>query len=59
MATAVLPYADDLLVDESCVSAAEVEQHLSMTCKAPERAEGARMLGLRVKEDADNVLRWT
>ena len=63
MATAVLPYADDLLVDESRVSAAEVAQHFTkygLTCKAPERAaEGARMLGLRVEKGADNVLRWT
>ena len=63
MANAVLPYADDLLVNESQVSAGEVVQHFArygLTCKVPERvAEGARMLGLRVKKGTDSVLRWT
>ena len=63
LSKAVLPYADDLLVDESIVSAAEVVRHFArfgLTCKPPERAaDGARLLGLHVKKDADGVLRWT
>ncbi len=45
-------YLDDILVDESVVSATEVESHLSrhgLLCKSPEKvSEGARVLGIRV-----------
>ena len=53
METAVLPYADGLLVNEDGVSAEQVVSHFAkygLTCKAPERvADGARMLRLRVR----------
>ena len=62
MATAVLSYADDLLVNEAVVSSTEVAQHFArygLTCKPPERAaDGARLLGLRVRQDSEGVLRW-
>ena len=63
LAEAVLPYADDLLVDEAAVSAEEVAQHFArfgLACKSPERvASGARMLGLRVAESDGPALQWT
>ena len=65
LARAVLPYADDLLVDESIVPADKVAQHFAaygLACKPPERARatgGARMLGLHVAEDTDKELQWT
>ncbi|KAG0699585.1 hypothetical protein GWK47_002949 [Chionoecetes opilio] len=50
--SAASPYLDDILVDESVASAAEVENHLSrhdLICKPAERVhEGARVLGMRV-----------
>ena len=58
---AVLPYADDLLVNEDIVSAERVVAHFAhygLECKAPERAaSGARLLGLRVQAE-DGELRW-
>ena len=61
MCRGVLPYADDLLVDEDIVSADEVVQHFArygLECKPPQRAaEGARLLGLRVGP-RDGELRW-
>ncbi|XP_043212392.1 uncharacterized protein LOC122376558, partial [Amphibalanus amphitrite] len=51
VARGVLPYVDDLLVDEEIVSADHVVEHFArygLDCKPPERAaEGARLLGLR------------
>ena len=45
-------YLDDILVDESVTSAADVESHLirhGLLCKPPEQVyEGARVLGIRV-----------
>ena len=61
METAVLPYADDLCVNEDVVSADDVVAHFSrfgLECKPPERAaDGARFLGLRV-EAVGGELRW-
>ena len=49
----VLPYADDVLVDEDVVSAEWVVEHLArfgLECNPPQRAaDGARLLGLRVR----------
>ena len=65
IAWAKLSYADDLLVDEKCVSPERVAQHFAkygLECKLPEHATdeaGARMLGLRAKPDPDGVLQWT
>ena len=65
MANAVLPYADDLLVNETYVSSEQVARHFAkygLQCKPPERVTneaGARMLGLRVKRALDGMLRWT
>ncbi|KAF0313347.1 Gag-Pro-Pol polyprotein [Amphibalanus amphitrite] len=63
LAEAVLPYADDLLVNEAVVSADEVAEHFArfgLTCKPPERvATGARMLGLRVAESDGPALQWS
>ena len=60
---AVLPYVDDLLVDEDVVSADRVVQHFArfgLQCKPPQRAaDGARMLGLRVRRESGGTLRWT
>ena len=48
MQQGVLPYVDDLLVDEDIVSAEEVIQHFArygLDCKPPQRAaDGARLL---------------
>ena len=53
MQRAVLPYVDDLLVDEGIVSADTVVRHFArfdLACKQPERAaDGARLLGLHVQ----------
>lgn len=61
MERAVLPYVDDLLVDEAIVSADCVVEHFAkfgLVCKPPQRAvDGARMLGLRVQREAGE-LRW-
>ena len=63
VAEAVLPYADDLLVNEDILSAEEVMDHFrkfGLLCKAPERATdavGARLLGLRVKL-GDGQMQW-
>ena len=50
---AVLPYVDDLLVNEDIASAEKVVSHFAkygLTCKAPERvADGVRLLGLHVR----------
>lgn len=50
--SATSPYLDDILVDESIVTAAEVESHLKrfgLLCKPPESVQaGARVLGIRV-----------
>ena len=63
LAEAVLPYADDLLVNEAVVSADEVVEHFArfgLACKPPERvATGARMLGLRVAESDGPALQWS
>ena len=57
----VLPYVDDLLVDEDIVSAERVVQHFArygLACKPPQRAaDGARLLGLHVKACAGE-LQW-
>lgn len=59
---AVLPYVDDLLVDEDQVSAEKVAAHFAafgLECKPPARtADGARLLGLHVKL-VNGQLRWT
>ena len=61
MQRGVLPYVDDLLVDEDIVSAEQVVQHFAqygLDCKPPERAaDGARLLGLRVGT-CGGELRW-
>ena len=61
MQQGVLPYVDDLLVDEDIVSAEEVIQHFArygLDCKPPQRAaDGARLLGLRVGT-CGGELRW-
>lgn len=61
MKRGVLPYVDDLLIDEDIVSADEVVQHFArygLDCKPPERAaDGARLLGLRVGAYGGE-LRW-
>ena len=58
---AVLPYVDDLLVNEDIVSAERVVAHFAqhgLDCKPPERAaSGARLLGLRVQAEGGE-LRW-
>lgn len=58
---AVLPYVDDLLVNEDVMSAEQVIAHFArygLECKLPERAaSGARLLGLRVRAE-DGELRW-
>ncbi|XP_043222134.1 uncharacterized protein LOC122381710 [Amphibalanus amphitrite] len=58
---AVLPYVDDLLVNEDIASAERVVAHFAqfgLDCKPPERAaSGARLLGLRVHEE-NGQLRW-
>ncbi|XP_043200350.1 uncharacterized protein LOC122369575 [Amphibalanus amphitrite] len=59
VARGVLPYVDDLLVDEEIVSADHVVEHFArygLDCKPPERAaEGARLLGLRVSAVAGEL----
>ena len=63
IAGAVLPYADDLLVNEDIVDAERVVGHFQkfgLVCKAPERvtdAAGARLLGLRT-ELCGEQMRW-
>ncbi|XP_043245437.1 uncharacterized protein LOC122393477 [Amphibalanus amphitrite] len=67
IAKAVLPYADDLLVNETLISAERVTEHFAaygLSCKPPERVAdeaGARMLGLRVRRQSggDGTLRWS
>ena len=67
IAKAVLPYADDLLVNETLISAERVAEHFAaygLSCKPPERVAdeaGARMLGLRVRRQSggDGTLRWS
>lgn len=50
--SATSPYLDDILVDESVVTAAAVENHLrrhGLVCKPPENVyNGTRVLGIRV-----------
>ena len=62
MTEAVLPYVDDLCVNEDLVNADDVVAHFSkfgLECKPPERAtNGARLLGLHVKA-VNGQLRWT
>ena len=57
---AVLPYADDLLVNEDVVSAERVVAHLKdhgLECKPPQRAaDGARLLGLRVSQELGRLV---
>ncbi|XP_043232536.1 uncharacterized protein LOC122386889 [Amphibalanus amphitrite] len=59
---AVLPYVDDLLVNEDIVSAERVVAHLAnfgLECKPPERAAGgARLLGLRVSRELGRLV-WS
>ena len=59
---AVLPYVDDLLVNEDIVCAEQVSAHFAaygLECKKPCRAEdGARLLGLHV-QSCDGQLWWT
>lgn len=59
---AVLPYVDDLLVNEDQVSAERVAAHFAsfgLECKHPNRAvDGARLLGLRVRPTGGRLL-WT
>ena len=59
VARGVLPYVDDLLVDEDVVSAEHVVEHFArygLACKPPVRAaDGARLLGLRVSERAGQL----
>ena len=61
---AVLPYVDDLLVDEDVANAESVIEHFAkygLECKPPERvgdADGARLLGLRVQPEGGR-LRWS
>ena len=61
MQRAVIPYVDDLCVNEDVVSAERVIAHFAsygLQCKPPERAaDGARLLGLRV-EPAGGGLAW-
>ncbi|XP_043189849.1 uncharacterized protein LOC122363990 [Amphibalanus amphitrite] len=67
IAKALLPYADDLLVNETLISAERVTEHFAaygLSCKSPERVAdeaGARMLGLRVRRQSggDGTLRWS
>lgn len=62
MGQAVLPYVDDLCVNEDMVSADDVVAHFAnfgLECKPPQRAtEGARFLGLKVKTVKDELC-WT
>ena len=62
MMKAVLPYVDDLCVNEEIVSADEVVAHFfkfGLECKPPERATGgARFLGLHVRA-VGSELCWT
>ena len=57
----VLPFVDDLLVDEDIVSAEQVVAHFArygLQCKPPQRAaHGARLLGLQVGARAGE-LQW-
>ena len=57
---AVLPYADDLLVNEDVVSAERVVAHLrdnGLECKPPQRAaDGARLLGLHVSQELGRLV---
>ena len=59
---AVLPYVDDLLVNEDLVSVDQVAAHFSafgLECKQPARAaDGARLLGLHV-QPVNGQLQWT
>ncbi|XP_043217877.1 uncharacterized protein LOC122379609 [Amphibalanus amphitrite] len=61
MQGAVIPYVDDLCVNEDVVSAERVIAHFAsygLQCKPPERAaDGARLLGLRV-EPVGGGLAW-
>ena len=59
---AASPYMDDIFVDESVAGAEYVEAHLrqnGLECKPAERISGggARVLGLRVREEGDQA-RW-
>ncbi|XP_043196249.1 uncharacterized protein LOC122367307 [Amphibalanus amphitrite] len=58
----VLPYVDDLLVNEDVISAEQVAEHFSrfgLVCKPPQRpADGARMLGLQVSCSRSGELQW-
>lgn len=62
MERGVLPYVDDLCVNEEVISAERVIEHFEsygLQCKQPERAsDGARLLGLRVQPGEDG-LSWT
>ena len=62
MMKAVLPYVDDLCVNEDIVSADEVVAHFfkfGLECKPPERATGgARFLGLHVRAVGSDLC-WT
>ena len=52
-------YIDDILVDETVVSAAEVAEHLrayGLATKPPEPLEGGAALGLKLRRDADGKL---
>ena len=60
---AVLPFVDDLCVNENVASAEQVVAHFAsygLQCKEPERAAGgARLLGLHVQSDGSTgELQW-
>ena len=62
VAAAVSTYVDDILVDETKLSASEVAEHLrvyGLETKPPQRArDGARILGLRVRGEPSGHLTW-
>ena len=54
-------YIDDVIVDESIVSAEEVAAHLGkygLATKPPEAVDGGRVLGLRLSRDHNGVLKF-
>lgn len=59
MAAATNSYIDDILVDETVVTAAEVVEHLAtfgLATKQPQQLEGGAALGLRLERDRTGEL---
>lgn len=55
-------YIDDIIIDETIISAEEVKDHLlrfGLVAKPPEDFDNARVLGLQVSKEVNGTIRWS